>query len=136
MAAYNVLVIGEPGPLWDGLHALLMTIPHVETVTLIHDLPAAFDKLVDPYPVLVLADCLRSGDRRAALAQIHARWPQTPCIILVNDSQQQYITDYAGADAVLFEGMPAAKLVAAIEKVMSARETSVHDWIPNSREYL
>ena len=123
MPTHTVVVIGEPGPLWEGLQALLMTIPRVGAVRLFADLSRAFVTYAHDPPTLVLIDHPASPEAaHSALAQIHSRWPQTPSIVLI-DGAATHPVAYDGADAVLVEGMPAAKLIATVEWVLSQRAT-------------
>jgi CheY-like chemotaxis protein len=71
-------------------------------------------------PDIVLLDAnLSEDDVWAALRRIQKEWSQTRSIVLVEGSFQQQKAQAAGADFVLIKGDPAARLVTAIEELLS-----------------
>jgi DNA-binding NarL/FixJ family response regulator len=76
--------------------------------------------MTDQHPTLVLLGAnLLDEDIQTVLAQIKARWPETRCIVLVDNVQQQWIAKAAGADSALLVGFPAAKFVSTIQELLS-----------------
>jgi DNA-binding NarL/FixJ family response regulator len=73
---------------------------------------------IQPHVVLIDAD-LPEAQVCDALRQIKDEWSQTRSIVLVQDSQQKQKVLAAGADVALLKGYPAAKLIAAIEGLLS-----------------
>ena len=119
----RAVLVGKPGPLRDGLHALVTTIPEVEVVGEASD-AAAMQRLVAQYqPGLVLLDIglFRDADW-VMLERIKAEWPETRCLALADTGQQQREAEAVDADAVLFKGFPAAKLVETIEDLLPLGE--------------
>ena len=119
----RAVLVGKPGPLRDGLHALVTTIPEVEVVGEASD-AAAMQRLVAQYqPGLVLLDIglFRDADW-VMLERIKAEWPETRCLALADTGQQQQEAEAVDADAVLFKGFPAAKLVETIEDLLPLGE--------------
>jgi DNA-binding NarL/FixJ family response regulator len=115
----SALIIARPEPLREGLHALVGTMPQIGTVSLVSDVRLALTAKLDPCPALVLLDAgLTNHDVWLTVRRAKAGWPRARTIILVRNVQQQAEAEAAGADAVLIEGFPAARLVAAIVKLL------------------
>ncbi|MCP4542699.1 MAG: response regulator transcription factor [Chloroflexi bacterium] len=113
------LIVARPGPVRDGLRALLTAIPQVTNLQEIDDASSALRIVKEHCPALVLISVdLPSGEFWSLLAQIKAQHPQTRSILLVNDVQQQELAQTAGADGVLLQGAPASKLSATIKHLL------------------
>jgi DNA-binding NarL/FixJ family response regulator len=113
------LIVAHPGPVRDGLRALLTAIPQVESSKEVDDASSALRIVKEHDPALVLISVDLSGDEVwDLLRQIKAERPQTRSILLVNDVQQQRLAQAAGADGVLFEGSPASKLSTTIKSLL------------------
>ena len=117
------LIVARPGPLRNGLQALMTTMPQIEILAETTD-PSALRRMgAGMQPDVVLLDTSLPEDQVwAALGQIKAEWSHTRSIVLVEDSQQKQKAQAAGADVVLIQGYPAAKLIAAIEGLLSQEE--------------
>ena len=114
------LIVARPGPLRTSLQALMTTMPQIEILAETSN-PSALLRMgaeIQPHIVLLDAD-LPQEQVCAALRQIKEEWSQTRSIVLVEDSKQQQVVQAAGADVALLKGYPAAKLVAAIEGLLS-----------------
>ena len=114
------LIVARPGPLRNGLQALMTTMPQIEVLAETSH-PAALLRMgaeIRPHVVLLEAS-LPEEQVWAAVRQIKSEWSQTRSIVLVEDSQQQKAVQAAGADVALLKGYPAAKLIAAIEGLLS-----------------
>jgi DNA-binding NarL/FixJ family response regulator len=113
------LIVAHPGPVRDGLRALLTAIPQVESSKEVDDASSALRIVKEHHPALVLISVDLSGDEVwDLLRQIKAERPQTRSILLVNDVQQQRLAQAAGADGVLLEGSPASKLSTTIKSLL------------------
>jgi len=111
----SALIVAKPGPLRDGLHALMTTMSQIGNTYNADDVPSALNMTAEDCPVLVLMDAGPNGsDARMAVWQIKARCPQTRCVFLANDVQQRREAEAAGADAALLKGISTEKLVATI----------------------
>lgn len=111
----SALIVAKPGPLRDGLHALMMAMPQIGNTYNADDVLSAVNMTAEHCPVLVLMDAGPNGsDARMAVWQIKARCPQAQCVFLANDVQQRQEAEAAGADAALLKGASAEKLVATI----------------------
>ena len=111
----SALIVAKPGPLRDGIQALMIAIPQIDAVYETSDLSSAPDIVYDRCPDLVLLDS--SLDREAirpAVRRVKAQWPQARCVFLADDVQQKRKGESADADVALLKGLPATQLVAAI----------------------
>ncbi len=116
---HPVLIIARPGPLRDGLRALVDTMPQIGTLGILNDVSSALSLDLDPHPTLVLLEADLSNDQVwLTVRRIRRRWPRSRTIVLAGTVQQQQEADAAGADVVLLKGFPAGKLVAAIVKLL------------------
>ena len=117
------LIATRPGPLQNGLVALMTTMPQVNAVIVAEEAASALRMIADHLPTLVLLEMALPGEGTGTLLkQIKATWPLTRCIVLANDVPQQQEAEAAGADVVLLKGFPAARLIAAIERLLSDEE--------------
>ena len=111
----SALIVARPGPMRDGLHALVSAMPQIHAVQEADDVASALKMALEGCPALVLMESTPGGnDVWKAMRRVKARWPMAPCIFLANDVQQHQEAKAAGADVVLLEGFPAGRLVAAI----------------------
>ena len=117
------LIVARPGPLRNSLQALMTTMPQIEILAETSDPSALLRMGAEIQPHVVLLDASLPEDQVwAALRQIKEEWSRTRSIVLVKDSQQQQKAQAAGADVALLKGYPAAKLIAAIEGLLSREE--------------
>lgn len=124
MNSYKLaLIVAKSAPLRKGLQALLATMPRVE-LELADDSLSAIKRFTEYPPSLVLLDTgLLGNDIYATLGRVKAEWPQSRCLVLVDDVQQRQKAESAGADVVLLKGFPAAKLFEVIEELVTEHET-------------
>jgi DNA-binding NarL/FixJ family response regulator len=117
------LIATRPGPLQNGLVALMTTMPQVNAVIVAEEAVSALRMIAEHLPTLVLLEMALPGEEtRTVLKQIKAAWPLTRCIVLANDVRQQQEAKAAGADVVLLKGFSAAKLIATVEELLSQKE--------------
>ena len=122
----SALLAARPGPLREGLRALMSTIPQIAIVREAHDVPSMLDMVSAQHPALVLLDAdLANGGEWPTLKRIKSGWPQVRCLVLADDSQQQQAASAACADVVVLKGCPATKLVEIIERLLPKRERPV-----------
>jgi DNA-binding NarL/FixJ family response regulator len=70
-------------------------------------------------PALVLLEAgLPSAEGWPAIERIKAIRPQTRCLVLADSCQEKRAAAVANADAVLLKGLPPAKLVETIERLL------------------
>jgi DNA-binding NarL/FixJ family response regulator len=119
------LIVVKPGPLRDGLQALLIAMPQVDAVEQMCDVSSALEAALERPPALVLLDSGLAGSGiRPTLRQAKARWPQARSIFLADSVQQQCEAETVGADAVLLKGTPPERLVATIVRLLSQHGNS------------
>jgi DNA-binding NarL/FixJ family response regulator len=115
----SALIIARPGPLRDGLHALVNTLPQLESVNVVADIDSALRENFNPGPALLLLDGDGSeGEVLRAVRRTQARWPESRTIILVSSVEQQDHAEAAGADAVVLQGFQPGRLVAAVLELL------------------
>jgi DNA-binding NarL/FixJ family response regulator len=103
----------------NGLRALLRTMPKIKIVGHVDQGSAALEMVTRERPALVLLNSsLPFEETWMALKQIKAEWPQTRCIVLVDNIQQQGMAQAAGADGVLLKGFAAETLFMTIDEVL------------------
>jgi DNA-binding NarL/FixJ family response regulator len=114
-----VLIVAQRGPLQEGLQALMTAIPLVQCIEKVDSAALALSKIDRHRPALVLLDTFLPDDELWPLLQrIKTEWPQTLCVVLINEDRQRARAQEAGADAVQPTGYPAARLAAAIEGLL------------------
>ena len=118
------LIVAKPGPLRDGLRALMTATPQIEAVEEVEDISLALRVVFEHCPDLVVLDSdLANGEVWMTVRRTKARCPGVRCIVLANDIQQNQEAEAAGADAVLLKGFPAASLIATIVRLLPQRGT-------------
>ena len=120
------LIVARPGPLRNSLQALMTTIPQIEILAETTDPSALLRMGAEIQPDVVLLDADLPGEQVwSALREIREEWSQTRSIVLVEDSQQQEKAQAAGADIALIKGYPAARLIAAIGRLLSGESAEL-----------
>jgi DNA-binding NarL/FixJ family response regulator len=115
----SALIVAGPGPLRDGLKALVGTMPQIAALDVASDVDLVFGKGFDSHPALVLLDVNLVEDRIwLTVRRAKAKWPRARTIVLVQRVEQQAEAEAAGADVVFLQGLPAGRLVAAIVKLL------------------
>jgi len=119
------LVVARPGRLRDGWRALLLATGPIERVSLADDTSTAMCMAGTLNPKLVLVDVEAFGDEaRTLFARIKAQQPACRCVALTRDTQRPEEARFAGADAALVKGFPAAGLFETIRRLLQADELS------------
>jgi DNA-binding NarL/FixJ family response regulator len=114
------LIAAQPGPLRDGLQALLMTVPQIEAVCQVGNVSSVLTVVAEHHPTLVLLDTNFPGEGvLTVLSRIKTNGFQSRCLVLADEIQQQQDAKTAGADVALLKGFPAAKLCEIIEDLLS-----------------
>ena len=114
------LIVANPGRIRDSLKTMLRAVPHIQTIYQANDAPTA-SKIISQYrPALVLLDSkLANNDIQSVSRQIKTESPQTRCIVLVDNVQQQWMAKVTDADTVLAIGCPATKFLTTIEGLLA-----------------
>ena len=113
-----VLLVIKPGPLRDGLDALLYAMPEVQLVVQANDANASLDFCRQGTTDLVILE-VRRGDRDllANVPDMKALCPQAKVIALVHGEDDWGPTEAAGADSVLSLGTRVTKLREVIMEI-------------------
>jgi len=113
------LIVVRPGPLRNSLQTLMASMPQIQIVAESRNVSALLRLGAQLPPDLVLLEAALPGNEVcAAVSEIKARWAGTRTIVLVENAGQQREAQAAGADAVLYQGFPAARLIAVIEDLL------------------
>jgi DNA-binding NarL/FixJ family response regulator len=123
----SVLIVAKPGPLREGLGALMRAIPQINSIDEVDDACLALTRASEQRPAVVLLGTYLLGDKVwCMLRQIKTQWPKIRCVVLAENDQQQREAQAAGADAVFLNGFPAARLVSTVENLLiRSRENGV-----------
>lgn len=115
------LIVAKPGHIWDGVQSLLRSLPEIEIIAEVKCPEVLLKMGSEMQPDLIFLDASLFGENiRNVITKISREWSHTQCVVLVEESQDQQAIYEAGADLVVPQGFPAAKLVAAIEELLSA----------------
>ena len=117
-----MLIVALPGDLQIGLQALLTVLHDVEVLVAAEG-ALALEVIERHGPSLVILDHDLPGNAALLAAnEIKARWPDIRCLVLVNGEQERRRMQKTDVDLVLIKGYPAAKLIAAIEGLLSQEQ--------------
>jgi DNA-binding NarL/FixJ family response regulator len=115
------LLVVKPGPLRDGLDALLYAMPEMQLVVHANDANASLDFCQQGTTDLVILE-IRPGDRDllAKVPDMKVLCPQRKVIALIHDEEDRGPAEAAGADSVLSVGMRATRLREVIMEIVSS----------------
>ncbi len=120
---HKTIIVAKPGRLRDGLHSLVVALPHVEVIGLASDGHSALAMAKEHQPSLILLDSsLPESEVFSIIREIKAITTQTRCILLAEKTQQYQPAMQTGVDEVLFRGFTAAELFGAIQQSLSHLE--------------
>jgi DNA-binding NarL/FixJ family response regulator len=114
-----VLLLFKPGPLRDGLNALLYTMPEVQLVAHVNDVSAALDFcLKNPNTIVIME--IKSGDSTliTRAPEMKALNPQMPVIALIHDEADREAAEQAEIDLIMDVGVRAPYLKVKIEQIV------------------
>jgi DNA-binding NarL/FixJ family response regulator len=113
-----VLLAVKPGPLRDGLDALLYATPDVQLVAHANDTNAALD-FCQQHPAKLIILEVRPGDRDLLgnVPELKELNPQGQVIAIIHEEKDRQPVEESGADVVLTSGMRAAKLKELITEI-------------------
>jgi DNA-binding NarL/FixJ family response regulator len=113
-----VLLAVKPGPLRDGLDALLYATPEVQLVAHANDTNAALE-FCQQHPTKLIILEVRPGDRDilSNVAEMKALYPQGQVVAMIHEEKDRQPAEASGADVVLASGTRAAKLKELITEI-------------------
>jgi DNA-binding NarL/FixJ family response regulator len=114
-----VLIASPPGDLQIGLQAILTV--HMDVDLLVVGAGSSALKVIERHhPALVIIDQdIPTTSAWILVENIKTNWPELPCVVLVNDDQSRQAFIKTGADLIVIKGMPGAKLIAEIKKLVN-----------------
>jgi DNA-binding NarL/FixJ family response regulator len=116
---HTALIVARPGPLREGLEALLSGVPEIEQVEEADDLPSALGIAHRRTPDLILLDSsVIDGDVHVSIGRVREKWPGARCIHLADDIKQRDQAEAAGTDVALLKGFSAAGLAATVVRLL------------------
>lgn len=117
-----VLIVSPPGNLQIGLQALLTTHLDVD-VLVVGDGSSALKVIERNNPAMIILDQDIPGSTVTTLVH-HTKtsWPDIRCLVLAKDDQSRQTLFDLGADLVVIKGVPGAKLVAEIKRLLDLEE--------------
>ena len=109
------LLVLRPGPLRDGLNALLSAMPEIGLVAQAEDADAALRFLARHCAELVLIK-LDAGDRRllGPVLEMRALCPDTQVVALIEDERDRQVAEASGTDLVMMVGVPVPGLIVSL----------------------
>lgn len=115
------LILIKPGPLRDGMDALLVSIAEVHLVAHPNDAEAALDFCEHNITELIVLE-VKPGQRDMLniVGDMKALCPQGNVLALIHDENDRVAAERAQADLILSAGMPAYKLNAAIKALANS----------------
>ena len=113
------LLVLRPGPLRDGLNALLASMREIRLVAQAEDTDAALDFLAGHCVELAILR-LEAGDRQLSetVAKMKTLCPQIQLVVLIEDEEGWQTANASGADLVLRLGMRASVIKSEIEALI------------------
>lgn len=120
------LLVLRPGPLREGLNALLSAMPDIRLVAQSEDADTALRFLAQLCADLVLIK-LDAGDRRllGPVLEMRALCPNLQVVVLIEDERDRQVAMASGTDLVLMVGVPVASLKAQVRALVhSATEAA------------
>jgi len=123
-----VLIVVRPGPLRDGVEALMATVPRTEIVGKVESASSALRLVLSCRPDLLLLDAGLSGDESwNLLTHCRKEHPGLRCIVFADNTEQVWEGRSAGADVVFLKGFPAEEIVGTVERLLfGCREEHGH----------
>ena len=116
------LIVARPGPVCDGLVALLGASPDVRKIVQVARAEDAWDFVQSICPDLTLIyDSPLTSDIANLISQMKAScgWP---VLIIVNSEEDRQTAVAHDADVVVMEGLPSSKLAAQIISLLQQSE--------------
>ena len=116
-----VLLAVKPGPLRDGLDALLYATPGVQLVAHANDTNAVL-VFCEQHPAELIILEVKPGDRDllVKVPEIKALCPQAQVVALIQDEKDREHAEEAGADVMLTSGVRAAKLKEVLKEIVDS----------------
>jgi DNA-binding NarL/FixJ family response regulator len=127
------LLLIRPGPLRDGLDALMVSISDVQLVAHPNDAGAALDFCRQNKTELIVLE-VRPDDRELLkiVSEMKTLCPQGNVLALIHDESERKPAEQAQVDLILSVGTPASKLKVEIEGLARSSEEIGHSSVEES----
>jgi DNA-binding NarL/FixJ family response regulator len=113
----SILIVARPGSLRNGLLDLASTISPDCQIDVVDSRGNALHTAERLKPNVILIHAGQSErEPRLTPAEFKHSLPDTRCIVIAHDVQQQASVNFAGADAVILEGTAPEDLIRQIER--------------------
>lgn len=117
------LIVVRPGPLRDGVEALMASVSQIEIIGKVAAASSALRLVFERRPDLLLLDAgLPGAESWSVLRYCRVEHPGLRCIILADNADQVREARDEGADAVFLKGFPADRFVSTVEQLLIDRE--------------
>ena len=114
----NVLIVAKTGPLRDGLHAFLTTLPGVGLVSITDDYGVAIEYLSERCPALVLLVPNGYNQDLESVNKMKDICPQMCLLALITNEEDRETIAAWKVDATLFNGEKVSELSTTIEALL------------------
>ena len=121
------LIVARPGPLRDGVEALLASIHQIEVIGKVGRVSTAV-RIAGERPLdLLLVDAgLLHGGVRQLVASCQNLHRGLRCVVLADNIRQVREARDLGVDAVFLQGFPADRFVRTVERLLDERLVGGH----------
>jgi DNA-binding NarL/FixJ family response regulator len=119
------LLLIRPGPLLDGLDALLISLPEVQLVAHSSSAEAALGFCRQNKTELIILEVRHdNGGLLNVVPEMKTLFPQGNVLALIHDESDRQSAELAQVDRILSIGIPASKLKIEIEELARTSETA------------
>jgi DNA-binding NarL/FixJ family response regulator len=118
------LVVARPGPVCDGLVALLGATPNVRKIVQIARSEDAWDFVQTICPKITIIHASPLTDSLANLISQMRAFCRRPILAIVNSEEDRQTAVAFGADVVVMEGLPSSKLAVYISSLTESSISS------------
>jgi len=116
----RILIVVRPGPLREGVEALLTSVPQIEIVDKLECTSRAVQIAKEQtINILLLEAGLPMNGASRLVAFCRRERPGVRCLVLADTMDQAREARAFGADAVFLKGFPADRFVMTVERLLS-----------------
>jgi two-component system NarL family response regulator len=116
----RILIVARPGPLREGVEALLTSVPQIEIIGTAPRTSRAIEIIGEQsVNVLLLEAGLPRNGASRLVAFCRRKRPGLRCLVLADTMDQVREARAFGADAVFLKGFPADRFVRTMERLLS-----------------
>jgi DNA-binding NarL/FixJ family response regulator len=116
------LVVARPGPVNDGLVALLEAAPQVRKIAHVWTANDAWDFVNKVCPDITLVHAVTLSQELATFMADYKAACSSPLLVIVLSEEERQMALAYGADIVVIEGLPASKLSAHLANLLHQSE--------------